>query len=202
MPFWNANLDAAAGDLLAVIRELRPQVVVTYDEFGGYGHPDRVGPRSPCARSSWPRRKSPAKVYWTAIPRSVLEAGMRQFADNPFAGWNGWRTCRSAAQQTGGGRGVRRGEIGRRRPTPLRSRHRRGSTPGVELRLRCTKNQIGVEKEPRQTQPPPRRRERRAKDTPASLCSTVLEIPWAASLRFKSEISSLVVRRSSFESQI
>lgn len=38
--FINANPDEAAGRLAAIIRELRPQVVVTYDEHGGYGHPD------------------------------------------------------------------------------------------------------------------------------------------------------------------
>jgi N-acetyl-1-D-myo-inositol-2-amino-2-deoxy-alpha-D-glucopyranoside deacetylase len=38
--FINANPDEAAGRLAAIVRELRPQVVVTYDERGGYGHPD------------------------------------------------------------------------------------------------------------------------------------------------------------------
>src|SRR4051794_11969002 len=40
--FWRADLDTAAGDLLDVIREVRPQVVVTYDPNGGYGHPDHI----------------------------------------------------------------------------------------------------------------------------------------------------------------
>ena len=34
--------DPAAADLVAVIREVRPQVLVTYDDFGGYGHPDHI----------------------------------------------------------------------------------------------------------------------------------------------------------------
>jgi len=40
--FWNADLLEAATDLVAIIREVRPQVAVTYDDFGGYGHPDHV----------------------------------------------------------------------------------------------------------------------------------------------------------------
>jgi N-acetyl-1-D-myo-inositol-2-amino-2-deoxy-alpha-D-glucopyranoside deacetylase len=38
--FINADAGEAAERLAAVIRALRPQVVVTYDERGGYGHPD------------------------------------------------------------------------------------------------------------------------------------------------------------------
>jgi N-acetyl-1-D-myo-inositol-2-amino-2-deoxy-alpha-D-glucopyranoside deacetylase len=40
--FWNADLDEAAAHLVKVIEEVRPQVVVTYDENGGYGHPDHI----------------------------------------------------------------------------------------------------------------------------------------------------------------
>jgi N-acetyl-1-D-myo-inositol-2-amino-2-deoxy-alpha-D-glucopyranoside deacetylase len=40
--FWNADLDEATAHLAKVIREVRPQVVVTYDENGGYGHPDHI----------------------------------------------------------------------------------------------------------------------------------------------------------------
>jgi len=40
--FWHADLVDAANELVALIREVRPQVLITYDEFGGYGHPDHV----------------------------------------------------------------------------------------------------------------------------------------------------------------
>jgi N-acetyl-1-D-myo-inositol-2-amino-2-deoxy-alpha-D-glucopyranoside deacetylase len=40
--FWRAGVDQAAGALLDVIREVRPQVLVTYDANGGYGHPDHI----------------------------------------------------------------------------------------------------------------------------------------------------------------
>src|SRR5690625_481943 len=40
--FWQVPLDEAGRRLAAVIRELRPAVVATYDERGGYGHPDHI----------------------------------------------------------------------------------------------------------------------------------------------------------------
>src|SRR6476619_3123664 len=40
--FWHADLTQAADHLVQVIREVRPQVMVTYDQFGGYGHPDHT----------------------------------------------------------------------------------------------------------------------------------------------------------------
>ncbi len=40
--FWTADLLTASDDLVALIRDRRPQVLVAYDEIGGYGHPDHV----------------------------------------------------------------------------------------------------------------------------------------------------------------
>jgi N-acetyl-1-D-myo-inositol-2-amino-2-deoxy-alpha-D-glucopyranoside deacetylase len=40
--FADADEREAVGELVAIIRELRPHVVVTYDPNGGYGHPDHV----------------------------------------------------------------------------------------------------------------------------------------------------------------
>ncbi|MFC7622319.1 N-acetyl-1-D-myo-inositol-2-amino-2-deoxy-alpha-D-glucopyranoside deacetylase [Microlunatus sp. GCM10028923] len=40
--FWSADLLEAADLLVPIIRDRRPQVLVCYDEFGGYGHPDHV----------------------------------------------------------------------------------------------------------------------------------------------------------------
>jgi N-acetyl-1-D-myo-inositol-2-amino-2-deoxy-alpha-D-glucopyranoside deacetylase len=40
--FWRADLDEAAGRLVWFIRRYRPDVVTTYNEFGGYGHPDHI----------------------------------------------------------------------------------------------------------------------------------------------------------------
>jgi N-acetyl-1-D-myo-inositol-2-amino-2-deoxy-alpha-D-glucopyranoside deacetylase len=40
--FWQANLDEAIGRLVWLIRRYRPDVVTTYNDFGGYGHPDHI----------------------------------------------------------------------------------------------------------------------------------------------------------------
>ncbi|ATO16543.1 N-acetyl-1-D-myo-inositol-2-amino-2-deoxy-alpha-D-glucopyranoside deacetylase [Micromonospora sp. WMMA2032] len=90
--FWRADLDEAAGHLLEVIREVRPQVVITYDPNGFYGHPDHIQAHRVAMRGvelAAAEGIAPAKVYWTAMPRSVLDAGLEAFtesSDNPFAG--------------------------------------------------------------------------------------------------------------------
>jgi N-acetyl-1-D-myo-inositol-2-amino-2-deoxy-alpha-D-glucopyranoside deacetylase len=88
--FWRADLDTAAGLLVDVIREVRPQVLVTYDENGFYGHPDHIQAHRVAMRAAeLAGDLAPAKVYWTAVPRSVIEAGMKEFgesSENPFAG--------------------------------------------------------------------------------------------------------------------
>ena len=40
--FMDADMREAVGELVAIIRRLRPHVVVTYDPDGGYGHPDHI----------------------------------------------------------------------------------------------------------------------------------------------------------------
>lgn len=40
--FVQGSVDEQTQQLLDILHELRPQVVVTYDAFGGYGHPDHI----------------------------------------------------------------------------------------------------------------------------------------------------------------
>src|SRR6202012_1432254 len=40
--FWNMSVDEAAAPLIKLIEKYRPQVIVTYDENGFYGHPDHI----------------------------------------------------------------------------------------------------------------------------------------------------------------
>ena len=40
--FWNAPFEEATAHLISVIDEVKPHVMITYDEFGGYGHPDHI----------------------------------------------------------------------------------------------------------------------------------------------------------------
>lgn len=86
--FWNADLLQAATELAAVIRETRPQVLVTYDDFGNYGHPDHVqahrvahyGAALAAARSYRPdlgEAWDVAKIYWVAMSASRFREGLR-----------------------------------------------------------------------------------------------------------------------------
>jgi N-acetyl-1-D-myo-inositol-2-amino-2-deoxy-alpha-D-glucopyranoside deacetylase len=40
--FWRADIDEAIGRLVWLVRRYRPDVITTYNEFGGYGHPDHI----------------------------------------------------------------------------------------------------------------------------------------------------------------
>lgn len=98
------NAFAAADDadtvpaMVEVLRAERPDVVVTYDENGGYGHPDHVAANrvlmnalEPAADPEYaPELGSPfavPKVYWQTLPRSAVERarelGVRDF--EPYA---------------------------------------------------------------------------------------------------------------------
>ena len=88
--FWRADVDVAATLLVPVIRQVRPQVLVTYNEFGGYGHPDHIqahrvamraaelaaDPQFQTAGESAEEAHQIAKIYWNTMPRSVIEAGL------------------------------------------------------------------------------------------------------------------------------
>jgi N-acetyl-1-D-myo-inositol-2-amino-2-deoxy-alpha-D-glucopyranoside deacetylase len=84
--FWRANVDEAARELLAIITEVRPQVLVTYDERGFYGHPDHIQAH----RVSWRAFELAAglvsKFYATAIPKSVLAEAMALLAGDDRGG--------------------------------------------------------------------------------------------------------------------
>jgi N-acetyl-1-D-myo-inositol-2-amino-2-deoxy-alpha-D-glucopyranoside deacetylase len=90
--FWNADLDEAVAHAVAVVRDVRPQVVVTYDENGGYGHPDHIqahrvamgavaAAADPAYRPDLGEAWSVAKVYWCCVPRSVLQQGIDALAE-------------------------------------------------------------------------------------------------------------------------
>ena len=83
--FHQAPLDGAAAKLAVLIRDERPDVVVTYAEDGVYGHPDHIKAHyvtnaalELLQREGW----SPKKLYYTAIPRSLMEAFMAQMPED------------------------------------------------------------------------------------------------------------------------
>jgi len=90
--FWQTDLQEAADELVKIIREVKPQVVVTYDDFGGYGHPDHIKAHrvthyatdlasvlsyKPELGQVW----EVSKIYWTAIPKSQMQKGIEALAN-------------------------------------------------------------------------------------------------------------------------
>jgi N-acetyl-1-D-myo-inositol-2-amino-2-deoxy-alpha-D-glucopyranoside deacetylase len=79
-------LDEAAGRLAELIRDRRPDLVVTYEPGGGYGHPDHVRAHAITTRAvelaagAW----TPA-VAWAVAPAAALRAGYAALAVDPDA---------------------------------------------------------------------------------------------------------------------
>ena len=72
--FWRADLEEAAAALVKVIEEVRPQVMVSYDRDGGYGHPDHIQAHRAARRAfelAAAGRHPVAKLYATARPDSA-----------------------------------------------------------------------------------------------------------------------------------
>jgi len=88
--FWQADVDEAARDLLRVIREVRPQVLISYDSNGFYGHPDHIQAHRVARRAFELADGLVSKFYATALPRSVLagavEAMRQRQQDGNFPG--------------------------------------------------------------------------------------------------------------------
>lgn len=101
--FWRADLDEASEALVRIVREVRPQVLVTYDDNGQYGHPDHIRAHqvtvrafrdaadpsfAPDAGEPW----QPSKLYETVVARSMVQRGIEYFqrpdsrGENPFIG--------------------------------------------------------------------------------------------------------------------
>jgi N-acetyl-1-D-myo-inositol-2-amino-2-deoxy-alpha-D-glucopyranoside deacetylase len=70
-----ADPEIAIAAVLALLRELRPQVVVTHGPEGGYGHPDHLAVSAFVTRAveRADGDGGPAKLYYTAFPRSIIQ---------------------------------------------------------------------------------------------------------------------------------
>jgi N-acetyl-1-D-myo-inositol-2-amino-2-deoxy-alpha-D-glucopyranoside deacetylase len=82
--FWNADLDEASEALVKIILEMKPHVLVTYDEIGGYGHPDHIQAHRVAMRGAELARERGweiQKIYWNTIPRSIIEQGIEAMKD-------------------------------------------------------------------------------------------------------------------------
>jgi len=75
--FWQADLDSSAALLVKVIDEVKPHIMITYDEIGGYGHPDHIKAHLVAMRASELSSWSIQKIYWNTMPKSVIAAGIK-----------------------------------------------------------------------------------------------------------------------------
>ena len=90
--------DQVVGRLVAVIHEIRPNIVITHDPFGGYGHPDHqavcrhatgavslAGNAAAFPAQAW----SPGLLYYVCFPRSNFRRMWQEMLDQgitpPFA---------------------------------------------------------------------------------------------------------------------
>ncbi|HEY0237735.1 MAG TPA: N-acetyl-1-D-myo-inositol-2-amino-2-deoxy-alpha-D-glucopyranoside deacetylase [Friedmanniella sp.] len=100
--FWTADLLEASNDLVALIRDRRPQVLVAYNEIGGYGHPDHVQAHRvamygyllagvPGYRPDLGEPWTVARVVWSTMSATRMAAMIKELRaagdTETFAGW-------------------------------------------------------------------------------------------------------------------
>lgn len=89
--FWRTPVPEAAARLAELIDRYRPDVIVTYDENGFYGHPDHIQAHR-ITMAAIEATGTDAKVYWTTIPRSAMvrfEELMQELGEEPDRGREG-----------------------------------------------------------------------------------------------------------------
>jgi N-acetyl-1-D-myo-inositol-2-amino-2-deoxy-alpha-D-glucopyranoside deacetylase len=79
--FWQVDLDTAAKILVDVIEEVKPHILITYDEIGGYGHPDHIQAHRVAMRASELSTWQIQKIYWNTIPKSVIAQSMEKMKE-------------------------------------------------------------------------------------------------------------------------
>ena len=79
--FWQADVDIAAQILVEVIEEVKPHILITYDEIGGYGHPDHIQAHRVAMRAAELSQWQIQKIYWNTMPKSVLADGIAKMKE-------------------------------------------------------------------------------------------------------------------------
>jgi N-acetyl-1-D-myo-inositol-2-amino-2-deoxy-alpha-D-glucopyranoside deacetylase len=100
--FWRADLDEAVGRTVRVVREVKPDVIVGYNDFGGYGHPDHIR-AAQVAKGAFERAGdpdayaeqfaeglqpwTPSKLYETVFGFSGRERLMERVVERGIKAW-------------------------------------------------------------------------------------------------------------------
>ncbi|MGH7640231.1 MAG: PIG-L family deacetylase [Candidatus Dormibacteria bacterium] len=78
--FAGGDLEEEVARLGTLLQRHRPQVLVTYDESGGYGHPDHIRTHQ-VARESALRSGIPLKLYYAVFPKSLARRVLNQMRE-------------------------------------------------------------------------------------------------------------------------
>ncbi|MFD8757343.1 PIG-L family deacetylase [Kitasatospora sp. NPDC059577] len=70
--FWQTPVEEGAARLAELMRRYRPDVVVTYDENGFYGHPDHIQAHR-ITMAALELTETAPKVYWTTAPHTMMK---------------------------------------------------------------------------------------------------------------------------------
>lgn len=95
--FAGASLERVTGQIVALIRELKPQIVVTFNPYGGYGHPDHIkayeaahaafeAAGDPTYSATGLLTWTPGRLYYATFPTFILRLGIysaRLLLQNP-----------------------------------------------------------------------------------------------------------------------
>jgi len=97
--FAEGDLAEQTAQMVAIVREARPHVIVTYDERGGYGHPDHIRAHE-VAMAAFDAAADPAafpqagpawaveKAYAAVVPFSAMRLAAEQLESAEFEGGN------------------------------------------------------------------------------------------------------------------
>jgi len=72
--FWQADVDAAADQLLQILLEEKPAALTVYDPHGGYGHPDHIQVHRVGTAAA--AKAGISKVYWATMNRDQIRRQM------------------------------------------------------------------------------------------------------------------------------
>ncbi|XUX00799.1 MAG: PIG-L family deacetylase [Dehalogenimonas sp.] len=84
----NAPIEEVAGRIVKIIRQIKPQVILTHDPHGDYGHPDHIATHNATVAAfyaasemkAYPEAGTPfrpSKLYFNVFPRRFLKFAVR-----------------------------------------------------------------------------------------------------------------------------
>jgi LmbE family N-acetylglucosaminyl deacetylase len=90
--FWSAPLEEVTARVIDVMRRVRPQIVITFNTFGAYGHPDHIKINQATLAAFHQLQTEPdhpQKLYYSTGPQKLLRAGiliLKLFRQDPRKG--------------------------------------------------------------------------------------------------------------------